>query len=623
MKNYLLNRNLLFLKKKAPHLYERISTLKPSKTYAVITSKSGSPSLVYIDEAGNKKQIDSHYDPLNEASRYLDSLNIDKSINFIVLGLGLGYQVLEIIRKRSNKVNIYIFEKDLELLALAIREVDLSEIFEHPGVKIFVDIDPLAIDKVIGDERINFTLNEYCLVKQNALVNKNLEYYSFLVDETEKFFKESSINFKTQQVHSKLYYKNIFDNLSCLKDSPGINSLQGRLQNVPAVICSAGPSLDKNIQLIKSARDGFFLIAVATALKPLLYNGIKPDVVISIDPDDQSIKSFDLSTDSNNTWLVYNPSIPSAITKSFFNKRVAFDLDFYLAEWFKSYSQDKGRLGKIFSVAHAGLNFAKFLDCSPIILVGQDLSFHKQRLHCLHSFYQDENMRNVSKFKPLFYFNLIKYLSFSKNLITCEDIFGLQVNSTLAMSSYIHIFSSSLDSSKLYINSTEGGVPIKGMNTISLKEALYFYCNDSVRQQCSSLLNSVQTKREHFSCVQESISDLIKHLEHINHKANTIKLIHSGEPKSINKKLFIDDMKDLYKQMANHKEATLLIQNYDFSSFSDWYRSNSQILNNSELEESSLINKEFERDYTFLDTLIKSVEYLQINLNKAKSIYEN
>ena len=82
-------------------------------------------------------------------------------------------------------------------------------------------------------------------------------------------------------------------------------------------------------------------------------------------------------------------------------------------------------------------------------------------------------------------------------------------------------------------------------------------------------------------------------------------------------------MKDLYKQMANHKEATLLIQNYDFSSFSDWYRSNSQILNNSELEESSLINKEFERDYTFLDTLIKSVEYLQINLNKAKSIYEN
>ena len=70
MKNYLLNRNLLFLKKKAPHLYERISTLKPSKTYAVITSKSGSPSLVYIDEAGNKKQIDSHYDPLNEASRY-------------------------------------------------------------------------------------------------------------------------------------------------------------------------------------------------------------------------------------------------------------------------------------------------------------------------------------------------------------------------------------------------------------------------------------------------------------------------------------------------------------------------------------------------------------------------
>ena len=624
MNNSLLNKNLIFLKKKDPFLYERILTLKVSKSYAVKDSKSGSPSLIHIDKEGNKKLIDSNYDPISEASRYLNSLSIDDSINFIVLGLGLGYQVSEIIRKSSKQIKVYIFEKDPELLALAIQKSDLSEIFKHPGVKLFVDIDPLEIDKLMVSERTNFTLNEYSLIKHKALVDRNIDYYYSLVKEIEKFFKESSINFKTQQVHSKLYYKNIFQNLRSLKESPGINSLKDKLHNIPALICSAGPSLDKNIQLIKSARDSFFLIAVATALKPLLYNGIKPDVVISIDPDEQSIKSFDLSMDRNNTWLVYNASVPSVIPKSFPNKRIAFDLDFYLAEWFKNHSQDKGSLGKIFSVAHSALNFAKFLDCSPIILVGQDLSFNKQRLHCLHTFYQDESMRYVSKFKPLYYFNRIKYLNFGKNLTSNEDIYGFQIVSTIAMNSYNHIFSNSLDSSKFFINSTEGGVPIKGMNNISLREALYNYCKDSVRRQCDSLMSSLQIKKGHLNSLIESILILIKNLEHISQKANTIKLKSPDDSKSAYKKLFVEDMRGLYEHITGYKEAALLIQNYDFSGFSEWYRSNSKILSKKKIsEESALINEKFERDYKFLDILLNSVEYLQKNLKNSISIYKN
>ena len=198
MNNSLLNKNLRFLKKKDPCLYEKITTLKPSKSYAVKSSRSGSPSLIHIDKEGNKKLIDSNYDPISEASRYLNRLNIGESINFIVLGLGLGYQVSEIIRNSSNQIKVYIFEKDPELFALAIQKSDLSEIFEHPGVKLFVDIDPLEIEKLMGSERINFTLNEYSLIKHKALVDRNIEYYSSLVKEIEKFFKESSINFKHQ-----------------------------------------------------------------------------------------------------------------------------------------------------------------------------------------------------------------------------------------------------------------------------------------------------------------------------------------------------------------------------------------------------------------------------------------
>ena len=317
MSNSVLNRNLASLKKKDPALFEKITPLKGSKFYAATKSKSGHPSLVHIDQDGRKKQIDSNYDPVGEAIRNLARFKIRGSINFIVLGLGLGCQVSEIIKINSKHAKIYIFEKDPELFALAIREVDFTLIFEHPGVKLFVDTDLRDVSHLLEPERTNFTLNEYCLISQKALVEKNFEYYGVLYEEIEKYFKESRINLKTQSVHSKVYYKNIFSNQECLRSSPGIKNLKDCLSDIPAIICSAGPSLDKNIQLLKSSRKGFFLIAVATALKPLLHNGIQPDVVISIDPDELTIRSFDFFRDSGDTWLVYNAAVPNTIPKFF------------------------------------------------------------------------------------------------------------------------------------------------------------------------------------------------------------------------------------------------------------------------------------------------------------------
>ena len=181
MSNPSLSKNLASLKKSDPTLYARIAPLNGSKEYEVAPSKSGPSSLIHIDGKGIKKQIHSNYDPVAEASRYLKTLNICESTNFIILGLGLGYQVLEIIRKTSSQAKIYIFEKDPELFALAMSEVDFSSIFEHPGVKLFVDANPHGVEALLEPEQIDFTLNKYCLVRQKPLVDRDWEYYGVLL----------------------------------------------------------------------------------------------------------------------------------------------------------------------------------------------------------------------------------------------------------------------------------------------------------------------------------------------------------------------------------------------------------------------------------------------------------
>ena len=53
--------------------------------------------------------------------------------------------------------------------------------------------------------------------------------------------------------------------------------------DVPAFVVSAGPSLNKNIKELRRAKNKSFIIAVDTAVKPLLQEGIVPDMFATLD----------------------------------------------------------------------------------------------------------------------------------------------------------------------------------------------------------------------------------------------------------------------------------------------------------------------------------------------------
>jgi len=55
----------------------------------------------------------------------------------------------------------------------------------------------------------------------------------------------------------------------------------------PVIVCGAGPSLKDTIDIIleRKIRDRFTMIAVDTALKPLLRRGVVPNLVVTLDPE--------------------------------------------------------------------------------------------------------------------------------------------------------------------------------------------------------------------------------------------------------------------------------------------------------------------------------------------------
>ncbi len=129
---------------------------------------------------------------------------------------------------------------------------------------------------------------------------------------------------------------------------------------------------------------------------------------------------------------------------------------------------------------------------------------------------------------------------------------------------------------------------------------------------------SIPSKKVSHKSLQDSTLSLIRNLKELSEKLNIIKSKYSGTPEADNKQLFIDEMETLYKNLLEYEETALLLQGYDFSGFSDWYRSNSHILSEKELSgDYSLLDEEFARDLKFLDVLSDSVEYLCVNFEKS------
>ena len=91
---------------------------------------------------------------------------------------------------------------------------------------------------------------------------------------------------------NELWKNNFQANLSAIQKNPGVIALTQKFKDIPAIIVGAGPSLDKNINLIGRAQGHSIIISSDAALKPLLSQGVVPSIVVSLDPQEEVAKFF-------------------------------------------------------------------------------------------------------------------------------------------------------------------------------------------------------------------------------------------------------------------------------------------------------------------------------------------
>jgi len=244
-------------------------------------SKSGKWTLVYEDE-GRRHPIYSLYDPRKDGIRFYREFGSQESEFYIFLGIGLGYHITPFVESRRVR-KVIILEPDDELYAVVENYREVRDLLVDKKVELYTGRDTEQFILNIKNHYEYLFFNGIQVLSYKTLKALFRSQYSILEEKIQTQLTLLVNDGLTIGKFARVWMNNFMNNVKKRKGFLPVTSLYGRWSGT-AVIAGAGPSLDRVIGDIEKQRENFYLIAADASVKPLVRRGIRPDLIVSIDP---------------------------------------------------------------------------------------------------------------------------------------------------------------------------------------------------------------------------------------------------------------------------------------------------------------------------------------------------
>lgn len=307
---------------------------------------------------------------------------IHKYAPVFLFGVGSAAYLKAIIEKSSKEVNVVVYEPSIHIFMAMLENIDISkEIEDRPIAFVVKGLNEEEFEPVMRGvmtlENMSFLIEEVHPNYRGFFLEDILEK----VKKVQRLVESEMVQFNTQKKLSMNMAQNILRNMKYVCEGYHTKLLLNAVSNKDAaILVAAGPSLNKNIRMLKKAKNRLFILAVDTAVKPLVKAGIKPDAFITIDAK----KDLDLvEIDGAETIPVIGPA--TALYKIMDRQKAKkiFYYDGYYLPYSIYFINDK-ELPDVStggSVACSGFSLLHKLGYETIILVGQDLAFTDNKSH--------------------------------------------------------------------------------------------------------------------------------------------------------------------------------------------------------------------------------------------------
>jgi hypothetical protein len=389
---------------------------------------------------------------------------------------------------------IVILEPDPTCFSVTLKKVSLTNYLSDSRFHWLIGHDIDQLEEVLKQDVVTLgTWGLHCIYSKQATVSTP-ERWQFVQNTIEHCLRVAAENVKVQITRGISIQTNIIRNIPYFLRSIDLSSMIDQMKGVPAIIIGAGPSLDKNIDQLKNISPNILLLATDTAYRLLVKRNIQPHIVITCDPQSINQRHFDGIQSLGNAILAYLPESTNQILEQFSSHGPKLGL-------FDNQSKLLNQLFSIKKPFHRGMNvgycafsLAIQLGCSPIILMGMDLSIQPGKLsHASGSANQSNILLTNSN-------NTVVLEQSAQQYIQCLQVEGYYDEPVTTLSYFYPVlqrFEQTIATINIpVIDSTEGGAKKQGSVRMPLHQALQ---ENPGSQSIESLLFNLEQMIEHFA----------------------------------------------------------------------------------------------------------------------------
>lgn len=350
---------------------------------------------IKIDYNNNSIIFHSKYDPIREANGWsknaLNSINAQSEI--IIIGLGSGYHIKQLAEAiPESKITVIEFNHDYF-------QWFMESIF-HEAIKKCVNVSVKLFSNLpVNEQHEMFSP----ISSSNILIHKNgLDIMPSKYSEVKAILQD--MQFKKESIKNQIDNMTVNFARNISLNDEGIKSLQNAYHEKPMILISAGPSLDKQMNLLKKIYDEGKVIlgAVGTAIKPLQKYNILPHFFTIIDPNPSTYTQLTDMKLPETTLFYLSTAYHDTIMLHKGPRRILWQEGFLEAEKMaKQLGDPLIQTGG--SVATALLDLMVHMGASKIALIGQDLAYTEGLSHASNAHAQKKINETTTLYSTLNY----------------------------------------------------------------------------------------------------------------------------------------------------------------------------------------------------------------------------
>ncbi len=483
-----LERNLRALSIHSPVAARAVAASSPHPEVQWILAADSGVTGVLPAASGRLVRLSSLVDPIAEGEEFASTFDPFIHAAAAVAGFACGHHVRALLDRVGKGGLVIAFEPDVSLLRSLFERVDLSSWLAHPMLRVVVEADASSVAAAATRAEAILGLGTRLLTHLPSRVRLGASIADFdrALAATVTAVRTNVV---TTLVQCETTLRNLLQNADHYASQPGIADLAGVHAARPAIVVAAGPSLARNIHLLKdqALRERVVIIAVQTVLKTLLREGIRPHFVTALDHHEISRRFYEGLTadDVEGVTLVAEPKVNPAVIQAYPGEvRFVRDelLDLVLGD---ALANDLGGDDPARSVppgatvAHLSYSLARHMGCDPVVLVGQDLGFTDGQYYAagaaIHSVWSAE----LSDFNTLEMMEWERIVRMRSMLRAATDHLGRPIYTDEQMATYLVQFERDFaaDASRglRIIDATEGGVSKQHTRPMPLADAIEFF----------------------------------------------------------------------------------------------------------------------------------------------------